>query len=85
MGDRKNLLRGIGILALGLLLALLTAARVQDRSAPEKEEKGQEISLTFSPEILTYDGKGELDLLTGVRAEGADGTDLSDNVEAVLT
>lgn len=85
MGDRKNLLRGIGILALGLLLALLTAARVQDRSAPEKEEKRQEISLTFSPEILTYDGKGELDLLTGVRAEGADGTDLSDSVEAVLT
>lgn len=85
MRDRKNLPRLCGILALVFLLALLTAAHEQDRSDPEKETDKEKISLTFSPEILTYDGKGELDLLKGVRAGSQDGEDLSDRVEAVLT
>lgn len=85
MRDKKHLLQLAGILALALLLALLTAASVQDDSAPRKEEKAEEIRITFSPEILTYDGQGDLNLLKGVYAEDADGKDLSANVEAVMT
>lgn len=86
MRDKKHLLQLAGILALALLLALLTTASVQDDSVPQKkEEKTEEIRLTFSPEVLTYDGQGDLDLLKGVYAEDANGKDLSSNVEAVMT
>lgn len=85
MRDKKHLLQLAGILALALLLTLLTAASVQDDSALRKEEKAEKIRITFSPEILTYDGQGDLNLLKGVYAEDADGKNLSANVEAVMT
>lgn len=86
MREKKHLLQLAGILALALLLALLTAASVQDDSVPrKKEEKTEEIRLTFSPEVLTYNGQSDLDLFEGVYAESADGKDLSANIEAVMT
>lgn len=86
MRDKKHLLQLAGILALTLLLALLTAASVQDDSVPrKKEEKTEEIRIIFSPKVLTYDGQGDLDLLKGVHAESSEGKDLSANVEAVMT
>lgn len=86
MRYKKHLLQLAGILALALLLALLTTASVQEDSVPQKkEETAEEIRLTFTPEVLTYDGQGDLDLREGVHAESADGKDLSANVEVVMT
>ncbi len=85
---RQNLFRGMGILALILLLALLGAAVLRDRenqpASGEKKEAGT-VTLEFQPEELVYDGNGELDLLYGVTAEDEDGTDLTEAVSAVIT
>ena len=85
---RQNLFRGMGILALILLLALLGAAVLRDRenqpASGEKKEAGT-VTLEFQPEELVYDGNGELDLLYGVTNTRSSVTDLTEAVSAVIT
>lgn len=76
----------VGAAAVLLLIGLLAAAEFSDRAAVAVRTREKEtVSIVFEPEILEYDGAGELDLMEGVTALGEDGRDLTDQVQAVLT
>ncbi|MGI6012032.1 MAG: immunoglobulin-like domain-containing protein [Ruminococcus sp.] len=84
---RRNIFRGIGILAALLLAALFLVSAYQEQKREEEkvQEEEEEVSLAFEPEELVYSGSGELNLMEGVTAADADGKDITDQVNAVLT
>lgn len=80
----------LGIMALALTGTLFVKAFHMDQSAREKrtEERQRDpgrASLTFDSQELVYEGRGDLDLLKGVRALDTDGTDITDRVNGVIT
>lgn len=86
---RQKIFKGIGILAAVLLAVLLGTAFQRDtkeqgqKTAESETEDGA--YLKFDPEELVYDGSGSLDLLHGVKAVDEDGTDITSQVNAVIT
>ena len=78
----------IGAAAAVLLAAVLVISlwigRRQQTETPG-EEQGGTVRLEFENEALHYDGTGALDLMEGVRAVDADGSDVTDQVTAVVS
>lgn len=78
----------MGIFSLALIAGIFAAALRQDDSGRrEQTEKAAEpqVSISFSPEELVYDGKSSLNLMDGVKALTAAGEDVTSEVSAVLT
>lgn len=86
---RQKIFKGMGILAAVLLAVLLGVSFQRDtkeqgqKTAESETEDGA--FLEFDPEELVYDGSGSLDLLHGVKAVDEDGTDITSQVNAVIT
>lgn len=78
----------IGAAAAVLLAAVLVISlwigRRQQTETPG-EEQGGTVRLEFENEALHYDGTGALNLMEGVRAVDADGSDVTDQVTAVVS
>lgn len=78
----------IGAAAAVLLAAVLVISlwigRRQQTETPG-EEQGGTVRLEFENEALRYDGTGALNLMEGVRAVDADGSDVTDQVTAVVS
>lgn len=86
--DRRRLPQIAGMAAAVCLAALLIYSAILEnrpRETTENDGGQSEISITFEPEVLTYDGSGELDLMEGVLAEDGEGRDVTDQVQAILT
>lgn len=60
------------------------AFKTQQMEAGEKKDLGQ-AALVLDSEELVYDGSGTLELLSGVTALDTDGTDMTSQVNAVIT
>lgn len=78
----------IGVTALVLLTAVFAAAVWKNRTAHTSGGKRTAFEgpvLKMETDELVYDGRGELNLMQGVRAVSQDGEDLTDKVTAVLT
>ncbi len=88
MREKSFVFRILGIGAFLLLLLLFLIAKRQEmpkNQVKEKDTQETTVELNFQPEVLEYDGSGMLDLLEGVEAKTKDGTDLTDQVQAILT
>lgn len=88
MRVQKRLPQIAGAAAAGLLLLLLAfSGLVLDREEQglDSADREETVTLTFEPEVLSYDGRGRLNLLEGVTAVSSDGEDLTGQVQAVLT
>lgn len=89
---RRKLTALIGVCALVLLGILMMRAIRMDRVGYREQAalSGEMIataaqSLAFQREELVYDGRGELDLMEGVTATDVDGSDITEQVNAVIT
>ena len=89
---RRKLTALIGVCALVLLGILMLRAIRMDRVGYREQAalSGEMIataaqSLAFQREELVYDGRGELDLMEGVTATDVDGSDITEQVNAVIT
>lgn len=71
------------LLAAVLVISLWTGRRQQTETPGE--EQGGTVRLEFENEALHYDGTGALNLMEGVRAVDADGSDVTDQVTAVVS
>ncbi len=78
----------LGITGILLLIAIVAAAAYQDKrqeKKPAKREKVGQEALEFQTEEIVYDGSGRLDLLEGVRGTDVDGSDITREVNALIT
>lgn len=75
----------IGLTSVFLLLALMVVSvyMTRQKEVVVKDDDSL-VQLDFQTEELTYDGTGTLDLMNGVTALSADGSDVSDQVNAVV-
>lgn len=84
----KNIiLNAIGIGAtIGLGIVFWLSTQTPSATQPSTQTSGTtSASLEFDSEELVYSGIGMLDLMEGVHATDSDGTDLTDEVNAVIT
>lgn len=82
---RNKIFSMIGCMAAILLAALLGLSVYVTRQQKDAvKESGSSVRLHFQSDELTYDGTGPLDLMKGVAAEASDGSDVTDQVSAVV-
>ena len=85
---RKRTIQNIvGVLAIVILAAFFAVVFITEKNNTEefvdtREKLG---SIIFESEELVFDGTGKLDLMSGVSAKNADGEDITDKIEAVIT
>lgn len=84
---KRTLQNVVGFSAIILLAALFAVVFFMEKNDTEEVVVTQEKlgTITFESSELVYDGMGKLDLMSGVSAKNADGEDVTDKIEAVIT